>query len=149
MDTIELINVLFENNGFTYNCKTKELNPNEGYFVSMVGEGKIYNASTFNHFDILEYYAIHGELLSRGDTFLGGWIHQDEVYLDVNVATLSIEKAIYRGMINDQKVIYNAYNKTEINLPIRQKSGTETQQKAYNIMKSQQLAFLIETTGVQ
>jgi hypothetical protein len=140
MDATELVNILFENGGFTYNCKTKELNPNEGYFVSMVGEGQVYNVNGFHHFDILEYYAIHSELLSRGDTFLGGWIYQDEVYLDVNVSTLSIEKAIYRGMINDQKVIYDAYNKTEIKLPNRQKSGTETQQKAYNTMKAEQLA---------
>jgi hypothetical protein len=60
-----------------------------------------------------------------------------------------VTNACYTGIINKQKCIYDCSNKRTISLPAPQTAGTEVQKKAYAKMKAEQLAYLLETTGVE
>jgi hypothetical protein len=131
MNLSNLKQELLQNNGFSYNINTGEFNPNYGYFVSIRGFEEAFNLSDFDDADIKRYLAIHSEQLADHGKWLGGWVEDGKVYLDVSLKTEFLERAIYLGILNDQKAVYDAYKSKVINIPSPQRSGTEYQQRFY------------------
>ncbi len=131
MNLRNLVDSLKENGGFSYSYNTGEYNPNNGYFVSLQGYESTSSLNKFSDKDIKEFLAKNNEVLSREDAYFGGWSNDNVVFLDVTIKIPFLERAIYLGIINNQKAIYDAFKDNVITLPSPQRSGTESQQKFY------------------
>ena len=149
MNLNTLVHELSLTGGFSYNVNTGESNPPTGYMVSLLGFEEQFHFDEFDNKDLKHYFFTNSEQFYRQDVFLGGWVDDNLVYLDVSVNIKNLETAIYTGICNSQKSIYDCANKNYINLPLPQMSGTMSQNRTYNRLKAKQLAFLIETTGVE
>ena len=135
--------------GISYNIFTGEANPKTGYMVSILGFEKQIDLDKVTANDIRDYVSDNAPELWGSSRYLGGWKDDDKVFLDVSVNISDVTNACYTGIINKQKCIYDCSTKRNISLPAPQTSGTETQKKAYAKMKAEQLAYLLETTGVE
>jgi hypothetical protein len=146
-----VLDEIFLEGGVSYNVTTGEVNPKSGYMVSILGFEKQYDLDTIKANDLREYVLDNAYDLWGENRFIGGWIDKDtnKVVLDVSVNITDVTNACYTGIINKQKCIYDCSNKRTISLPSPQTAGTEVQKKAYAKMKAQQLAYLLETTGVE
>jgi hypothetical protein len=150
MNLSTLIHELALTGGFSYNVNTGESNPTTGYMVSVAGcEEQFFYDNDFDNKDLKHYFFRNSEKLSSQEAFLGGWLNENRVYLDVSINIQDLEEAILYGIIGGQKAIWDCVNSREIVLPSPQRSGTMTQNKTYNEMKAKQLAYLIQTTGVE
>lgn len=149
MNLSTLFSELSLTGGFSYNTTTGESNPTTGYMVSLRNCEQMFYFDDFENKDIKNYFVCHVNVLSDESSFLGGWVNENQVYLDVSINIPNLEDAIYYGMYNNQIAIWDCANAKEIKLPTPQTSGTMTQNKTYNEMKAKQLAYLIQTTGVE
>ena len=146
---MNLSNLFYElalNNGFSYNINTGESNPTTGYMVSLSGFEELFYFDDFESKNITNYIAKHINKLSDEQCFLGGWVTENQVFLDVSINLQDLELAILYGINGDQQSIFDCANNKTIELPSPQRSGTMTQNKTYNDMKAKQLAFTIKTT---
>lgn len=149
MNLSTLFSELSLTGGFSYNTTTGESNPTTGYMVSLRDHEQMFYFDDFENKDIKNYFVRHVNVLSDESSFLGGWVNENQVYLDVSINIPNLEDAIYYGIIGGQKAIWDCVNSREIVLPSPQRSGTMTQNKTYNEMKARQLACLIQTTGIE
>lgn len=149
MNLSTLFSELSLTGGFSYNATTGSFNPSTGYMVSLAGFEEQFYFDDFENKDIKQYFVRHVKQLCKDESFLGGWVDGNQVFLDVSINIDDLETAIYTGIMNDQVAIFDCANQRVITLPSPQRSGTMTQNRTYNEMKAKQLAFLIETTGVE
>lgn len=151
MNLRKLRDEIFLEGGVSYNITTGQVNPESGYMVSIRGYEESFNIDEFSDKDIQRYTLKYADMLSDASKYIGGWLDRDNynVVLDVSINIEDIKYACYVGIINKQNYIYDCSNKRDVPLPSPQTSGTETQQKAYAKMKAEQLAYLLETTGVE
>lgn len=130
-----LLNTLLtQYNGFSFNPSTNKLNPKEGYFVSLPNAELAVSFEYFNPQILINFYNTNKELLlSNPKLFIGGWYNKedDKIYLDISEQIESQSLAIRKGLLFDQKAIYDAVNDKVIYLPSRQKTGTSYQQETY------------------
>jgi len=148
MNLNTLIHELALAGGFSYNTTTGESNPSTGYMVSLSGFEEQFYFDDLENKDIKQYFVKHVKQLCKEESFLGGWVDDNKVYLDISINIDSLEQAIFTGIVNNQRAIYDCANSKDIVLPSPQTSGTMTQNRTYNEIKARQLAYLIETTGV-
>lgn len=149
MNLSTLFSELSLTGGFSYNATTGSFNPSTGYMVSLADFEEQFYFDDFENKDIKQYFVKHVKQLCKDESFLGGWVDGNQVFLDVSINIDDLETAIYTGIMNDQVAIFDCANQRVITLPSPQRSGTMTQNRTYNEMKAKQLAFLIETTGVE
>jgi len=142
---------IFLEGGISYNITTGEVNPKTGFMVSILGFEKQYDADKISDNDIRDFISTNAHNLWGENRFIGAWLDKDtyKVVLDISVNITDVTNACYTGIINKQKCIYDCSNKRTISLPSPQTAGTEVQKKAYAKMKAEQLAYLLETTGVE
>ena len=131
MKANKFIQLLKDNSGVSYNMVTKEYNPNKGYFVSLPNLETKVDLKTLNVENIATFINKHRSLLQDKTKFIGGWIDNDTVYLDISEQLFDKREALERGYKHNQLAIYDANEGEVINLPTPQRSGTTTQQKAY------------------
>ena len=131
MNANKFIQLLKENSGASYNMLTKEYNPNKGYFVSLPNLETKVSLQSLSVDDIATLINKHRSLLQNKTKFIGGWIDNDTVYLDINEQIEDKREALERGYKHNQLAIYDANKGEVIDLPTPQRSGTTTQQKAY------------------
>jgi len=112
----EFIKSTDENNGATFNLNTGELNPTKGYFVALKRqELKVKYNNPIN--EIVQKYVLKNSIdLSDNNTFVGSWIEDGLLYLDVVVMLEDKEEAIKLGQQNEQLAIYDASTKQVITL---------------------------------
>ena len=129
MNLPNFLTEVLTNGGASFNLVTGIFNPNEGYFVSVPNrEVKTTNLTA----EILaDFINTNIDLLSNDNYFLGGWVENGIVYLDVSEQIFDKRIALTQGINRNQLAIFDASNSSVINLPTRQRSGTLTQQKAY------------------
>lgn len=128
---VNFFNDVLFNGGASFNITTGEYNPNKGFFVSVQGRETQVKASQFEERDIIEFIEKNHDLLSTSNFFLGGWVENNIVYLDVSEQIFDKRTALTQGINRNQLAIFDASNSSVINLPTKQTSGTTTQQKAY------------------
>ena len=131
MKANKFIQLLKNNSGASYNMITKEYNPNKGYFVSLPNLETKVSLQSLSVDDIATFINKHRSLLQDNKKFVGGWIDNDTVYLDISEQIESKREALERGYKHNQLAIYDANKGKVIDLPTPQRSGTITQQKAY------------------
>lgn len=128
------------NGGCSYNLETGEFNPNEGYFVSLPNKELKVSIERFNPEIVRNFIMSNIEILTNvPDMFVGSWVDDGKVYLDVSQKIFSKEDALRKGILANQLAIYDANKGEVINLPTPQKSGTLYQQQTYLNMKIREL----------
>ena len=131
MNANKFIQLLKENSGVSYNMITKEYNPNKGFFVSLPNLETKVSLQSLSVDDIVTFINKHRSLLQDKTKFIGGWIDNNIVYLDISEQIENKREALERGYKHNQLAIYDANKGEVIDLPTPQRSGTITQQKAY------------------
>jgi hypothetical protein len=109
----EFISKTKQDKGATYNLETGELNPKSGYFVGIKGaEYKLGNEDL----DIQHFVLENSVHLSDRNNFVGSWVENGLLYLDVVVMFDSLKEAKKEGVNRGQLAIYDANNKNVIEL---------------------------------
>ena len=129
MNLPNFLTEVLTNGGASFNLVTGIFNPNHGFFVSVSNrEQQTTNLTT----ELLSNFIINNiDLLSNENYFLGGWVENGIVYLDVSEQIFDKRTALTQGINRNQLAIFDASNSSVINLPTPQRAGTFTQQKAY------------------
>ena len=131
MNANKFIQLLKENSGVSYNMITKEYSPNKGFFVSLPNLETKVSLKSLSVDDIVTFINRHRTLLQDKTKFIGGWIDNEVVYLDISEQIFDKREALELGYKHNQLAIYDANEGKVIDLPTPQRSGTITQQKAY------------------
>lgn len=131
MNANKFIQLLKDNSGVSYNMITKEYNPNKGFFVSLPNLETKISLNSLSVNDIATFINKHRTLLQDETKFVGGWIDNNIVYLDISEQIENKREALERGYKHNQLAIYDANKGEVIDLPTPQRTGTITQQKAY------------------
>jgi hypothetical protein len=118
------------NKGATMNLVTRQTNWNKGYFVALPS-GIVIGLNDSPMQAIKDFSEANKELLMHSNKSLGSWIDKGKLYLDVSELILDKRQAIQLAYSRNQLAIYDNTNQVSIDLPVPQKSGTVTQQKAY------------------
>lgn len=139
MNLIQFFNAVTTNGGASYNITTGEYNPANGYFVSLPNNEIQIPLKDFHENHLKRYIRDNNELLSTNYNFLGGWIDNGIVYLDISQQFDDKRFALTLAVNSGQLAIYDANAKECIYLPLPQKSGTYTQQRAYLTYKINEL----------
>jgi hypothetical protein len=111
-----------------------ELNPDLGYMVSFPGLELKLNINEFSLRALERFVSENLPILeSVSNSFVGVWLNPDDncYYLDISEQLFDKEHALRTGMLRDQLAIFDLSEGKTINLPSRQKTGTEYQQKTY------------------
>lgn len=115
MNFINVWNSIVSNEGASYNLSTGEMNPTTGYMVALKGCERIYTApENLNQFqDVVQNY-LSGDLLnivlSNKDLYLGFWLHEGKLYIDLSENIQNKISALKMGMERGQITIYNCEN---------------------------------------
>lgn len=113
----EFIQATKQNNGATFNLNTGELNPGSGYFIGLKGGSVSKNRK--DNSDLIQQFVLKNSFqLSDKDNFLGSWVEDGEIYLDVVVRVTELKEAIKIGLKNEQIAIYDASKKEVITLNV-------------------------------
>jgi len=90
--------------------------PVVGYMVALPGHEERIPVEAFTLDRLTRYVKAHADVLLEGDTYLGAWMSDGHVYLDVseNVVT-SRADAIELGAARGQLAIWDVVNSAEIN----------------------------------
>ena len=76
---------LKESGGFTYQLVSNQ-SPSDGYMVSPYKDREmVVDADRLSARTLSRYMRQNADLLTRGDHYLGGWLDEGKVYLDISV----------------------------------------------------------------
>lgn len=129
---LEFTQAVINNGGATFNLNTG-LTPRTGYVVSNAGtEQRVpFNPDTIQE-TVREYVINNAEALSDEGIFLGGWVENGDLYLDLSQVITERRLAALVGLRNGQQAIFNLDENETVFLPQRrQTTGTVTQQRMY------------------
>ena len=119
------------NGGASYSILSGELNPDNGYFVSIANKGITVDLNNFNQKVVADFITQNAIQLNQLKYFVGSWVENGVVYLDVTVQVTDKRNALELAYRNGQKAIYDANVGKVIDLPSPQRAGTFTQQRSY------------------
>lgn len=112
---INFVQGIHANGGATYNLNTGEFNPTNGYIVGLKGTQvkTAYNPLTTPD-DVKSYIAKFGSQLTSVDNYLGSWVENGELYLDVVVKISDQQDAHNTAVTNDQMAYYDCANSCSV-----------------------------------
>lgn len=104
-------------NGATYSLSTGQLNPLIGYMVALPGWESIEvppdNLIDFN--ELVDRYISGKEaILNQRNRFIGFWLKDDKLYIDVSELFLNKQDAINAGIARNQQAIWDNMSMHEI-----------------------------------
>ena len=101
------------NGGITTDLDGNE--PDYGYMVAVKGCERVVSLDLFNKDNILSYINLFRHKIGAG-SYLGTWLNEGKVYLDVSVNFATLNEAIRFGRENKQLAIYSLNSGKEITL---------------------------------
>lgn len=108
-----IIEEIKENSGGTYNKELKSINVKSGYMVSLQG----YEVKSRTDEETEQAIIKNMEIIKGLDNaYLGTWIDEGIVYIDISVLVENKEDALELGKINNQIAIYDIQNNESIYL---------------------------------
>ena len=118
MNLNSFLPTVLKKGGASYNITTGDTTPKTGYMVSIDGYEEKHECSNILNHVVRDYVVRYSEILSDGETYLGGWLDKQTstVYLDVSMHISDLQEAIEFARNNNQIAIYDCKNKTEIRL---------------------------------
>lgn len=118
-----------ENGGLTYNLETGETNPKTGYMAGGFAPSDKFPKWQFaNGNRLRDFIRTNIEFLLHSDTYLGTWIDNDTVFLDISANFKILEEAFEHAKINREIAIWDCEN--ERNLYIDDKMSFEEFKKS-------------------
>jgi hypothetical protein len=132
MNLVKFLEETVKNAGATYSLNGLKL-PTKGYFVSLSGRSLVIPSDLDETSlpNLSTYIKVNSSLLGENDKYLGSWINEGEIILDVTKHFSDLETALHFGMSNEQLSIYDIARSKCIDIPLDQKSGTYSQLKSY------------------
>ena len=104
--------MILKNGGATLDSNLKPIQAQKGYMVSMQGHELVTTIEGLND-TLLENYT---RLAKKLNGYVGMWLDDDKVYLDISQHHTSKNKALEVGKANKQLAIYDLENDEEIRL---------------------------------
>lgn len=116
----KLYHQVIKNGGITLSARLVPVEKQTGFFVSLKDQGTIITLKEFTPdslFLTINKLFIQYEII-YGKQFIGVWIDKvnEKVYIDVSIWVQNREKAIKRGLLEDQIAIWDIENGQEIYL---------------------------------
>lgn len=109
----KIIEEIKEKNGGTYNKEYKTIDAKQGYMVSLQG----YEKKCKTEQEIEKAITENMEIVRGLDNaYLGAWIDEGIVYIDISVLVENKDDAMELGKINNQLAIYDIENNESIYL---------------------------------
>lgn len=110
MSIYDLWQEILINGGITYDTATGE-QPEHGYACS-IDKSREYSvrAEAFVPSTLLNWIYDNLDLLSHPNTYLGAWIEDGVVYLDVSVVLPTLEQALECARQHNQRSVYSLHN---------------------------------------
>ncbi len=110
-----IINNTAHKNGYTTSINGNK--PYIGYMVSIPDKEVVFNNfQEFNQVSVNNFIVENLNLLKRDNYFIGTWIYEGKIYLDISINLSSKSEAIKAGKKNNQLAIYDIVNCKSINL---------------------------------
>lgn len=81
--------------------------PGSGYMVSVEGSEQVIPVAGLKADDIVRFRAAHADALAAPDTFLGAWVEDGKVFLDVSKVVHDRNAALQAGRDGRQLAIYD------------------------------------------
>lgn len=110
MNIKKVFESLVNTGGATYSFNTGELNPDYGYSVALPDMEQICpwvpNFETFKAC-VKPYVNNTLDLLSEEGNFLGLWLHEGNLYMDVTRVVPTFWEALQKGIAGNQIAIWN------------------------------------------
>ena len=88
--------------------------PLRGYIVSLSGYTSRIPLTLFEDNDVSEFATLHSPKLFKPLHYIGAWVEDGEVWLDVSEQLFSRDGAIQAGISRNQIAIWDVVNKCEI-----------------------------------
>lgn len=108
-ETDQLAEVIRSSGGGTFDYNLDPVLRDNGYFVSVKGHEQVIPIDQLS--EVLEsYIGKVGEFMEEDELFLGAWVENDQVYLDISRWFENKEEAIDFGRANDQRAIWDIKN---------------------------------------
>ena len=110
MKTESIKNELLKNGGLTLTKELEKATEKKGYYVSKIGYEKIIQVEELENY-ILQYK----ELLAKNE-YIGLWIDNNKIYIDISKHYKDKKQALKIGIKNKQLAIYDIKNDKSIYL---------------------------------
>lgn len=108
-----IIENIKENGGGTYNKDLKSINAKRGYMVSLQG----YERKCKTEEEIKKAIKENMEIIKGLDSaYLGAWIDEGIIYIDVSILVENKEDALELGKVNNQLAVYDLKSNESIYL---------------------------------
>ena len=126
----EFVAAIIENGGATYNLANGGT-VDKGYMVSKKGFEMKFHPEVDVTQAVCQFIKEFGFELYEVENFMGAWIDEGILYLDISNNIADRRKAIKQGYKNEQLAIFDVVAQESLYLPTPQKTGTMTQQKSF------------------
>jgi len=126
----EFVAAIIENGGATYNLANGGT-VDKGYMVSKKGFEMKFQPEVDVTQAVCQFIKEFGFELYEVENFIGAWIDEGVLYLDVSNNFTKRSDAIREGYKNEQLAIYDVIAQESLYLPTPQKTGTMTQQQSF------------------
>lgn len=103
-----------QNSGGTFTKDGQPVNLTDGYMVGIRGLVSGMDEDSFNILfgRVARYENTHHE----HDAYVGTWVHENQIYIDLSLHILNLNHAIMIGKLNRQLAIYDLKNNVSISL---------------------------------
>jgi hypothetical protein len=126
----EFVAAIIENGGATYNLANGGT-VDKGYMVSKKGFEMKFQPEVDVTQAVCQFIKEFGFELYEVENFIGAWIDEGVLYLDVSNNFAKRCDAIREGYKNEQLAIFDVVTQESLYLPTPQKTGTMTQQQSF------------------
>ena len=126
----EFVAAIIENGGATYNLANGGT-VDKGYMVSKKGFEMKFQPEVDVTQAVCQFIKEFGFELYEVENFMGAWIDEGILYLDISNNIADRRKAIKEGYKNEQLAIFDVVAQESLYLPTPQKTGTMTQQQSF------------------
>lgn len=109
---LRLINEIRLADGVSYNVNTQELNPVEGYMVSIPGHEE--TVSTIDEETVASYIKKHSTALAKPNSFFGCWYDGHGYVLDVSERYERKRDAVFYALMYNQRAVWDCARRDEI-----------------------------------
>lgn len=105
VESIVLAATIEQEGGFTYRFGAEI--PTSGYMVSTIDQEEVYDLNEIIITDVVDEYLMnHNWVLVYDDLYIGAWVDNGKLYLDVSAHVEEEEEAICLGKRNNQLGIF-------------------------------------------
>ena len=126
----EFIASIIENGGATYNLAMGDT-AHSGYMVSKKGFEMKFPTEKNVKQAVIQFMEAYGFELYEVENFMGAWIDEGILYMDISNNFEKRSDAIREGYKNEQLAIFDVVAQESLYLPTPQKTGTMTQQQSF------------------